>query len=101
MQHGTSRFWVCTVAALAVLAPVPPAPAAKPFLEKSDLFEAGKGGYAVYHIPGVVVTAKGTLLAWCEARQKGSDWDAIDILLRRSTDGGKTWSDPRKIADVP
>ena len=69
--------------------------------ERTDLFESGESGYALYHIPGLVVTAKGTVLAWCEARKKGSDWDAIDILLRRSTDDGKTWSTPQKIADVP
>jgi sialidase-1 len=74
---------------------------AEPFLEKTDLFVAGQGGYGRYHIPGVVVTAKGTVLAWCEARKNGGDWDAIDLLLRRSTDDGKTWSEPRKIADVP
>jgi sialidase-1 len=71
------------------------------FVEKTDLFVAGTGGYARYHIPGVVVTARGTVLAWCEARKNGGDWDTIDILLRRSTDDGKTWSQPKKIADVP
>lgn len=75
--------------------------AAAPFLEKIDLFEGHQGGYALYHIPGVAVTAKGTVLAWCEARKKGSDWDAIDILLRRSTDGGKTFSEPKSVANVP
>lgn len=75
--------------------------AATPFLEKLDLFTAGEGGYKLYHIPGVVVTANGTVLAWCEARKKGSDWDDIHILLRRSTDDGRTWSEPRDIANVP
>lgn len=75
--------------------------AAEPFLEKIDLFQAGDNGYKVYHIPGIVVTAKGTVLAWCEARKKGGDWDAIDILVRRSTDVGKTWSAPKKLAQVP
>ncbi len=75
--------------------------AAEPVLEKIDLFEANTLGYTVYHIPGVLVTAKGTVLAWCEARKKGSDWDAIDILLRRSTDGGKTFSEPVNVAAVP
>lgn len=71
-------------------------------LEKADLFRGGEGGYALYRIPGVVVTARGTVLAYCEARRTGkSDWDTIDIVLRRSTDGGKTWTEPRKIADVP
>lgn len=86
---------------LAMIAIAPAVRAAEPFIEKIDLFEAGKGGYALYHIPGIVVTAKGTVLAWCEARQKGGDWDQIEILLRRSTDEGKTWSEPKKIADVP
>ncbi|MDX1948154.1 MAG: sialidase family protein [Pirellulaceae bacterium] len=76
--------------------------AAEPLLEKLDLFESGREGYALYRIPGLVCTARGSVLAYCEARRTGkSDWDTIDILLRRSTDGGKTWSPPRKIADVP
>ena len=77
------------------------ASAAEPFLEKLDLFTAGEGGFKRYHIPGVVVTAKGTVLAWCEARKNNGDWDDIQILLRRSTDDGKTWSEPKSIANVP
>ena len=79
--------------------------AAEPFIEKLDLFVSGEDpAYKVYHIPGVVVTAKGTVLAWCEARKRAagvSDWDDIRILLRRSTDDGKTWSAAKSIADVP
>lgn len=79
--------------------------AAEPFLEKQDLFVAGDDpAYQLYHIPGIVVTAKGTVLAWCEARKRAagvSDWDDIRILLRRSTDDGKTWSEPQSIANVP
>jgi sialidase-1 len=74
--------------------------AAQPFLEKQDLFIAGEGGYKLYHIPGIVVTAKGTVLAWCEGRKNGSDWDDNRILLRRSTDNGRTWSEPKQIAHV-
>ncbi len=76
-----------------------PASAAEPILETADLFEAGKGGYALYRIPGIVVTPKGSVLAYCEARKTTrSDWTTIDILAVRSTDGGKTWSVPAKIA---
>ena len=75
-----------------------PAGAAEPRLEKSDLFEAGKGGHKLYRIPGIVVTARGSVLAYCEARKHtGRDWDDIEILLRRSTDGGKTWSPPKPL----
>jgi sialidase-1 len=76
--------------------------AGEPFLEKQDLFTVGDNpAYKLYHIPGVVVTAQGTVLAWCEARKKGGDWDDIHILLRRSTDDGKTWSAPKSIVNVP
>jgi sialidase-1 len=82
---------------LILLAFALPLAAAEPVLEKQSLFEPATGGYAVYRIPGLVVTEKGTLIAYCEARKNNaSDWGAIDLLLRRSTDGGKTWSEPKK-----
>src|ERR1019366_436497 len=69
-----------------------PGIAADPLFEKIDLFEAGKDGYLLYRIPGIVVTKTGTVLAYCEARKhSGNDWDHIEVMLRRSTDGGKTW----------
>lgn len=74
----------------------------EPLLDKRDLFEANSGGYALYRIPGIVCTKKGTLLAYCEARKNsGSDWGKIDLLMRRSVDGGKNWGPPRKIASPP
>lgn len=95
-----TRWLLTCLACIALLAA--PARGAEPALEKTDLWEAGKDGYALYRIPGIVVTAKGTTLAYCEARRTGkSDWDSIDILLRRSTDGGKTFAAPRKIVEVP
>lgn len=76
------------------------ASSAEPFIEKTDLFKPGDTDHKLYHIPGIVVTAKGTVLAWCEGRKNGGDWDEIDILLRRSIDDGKTWSPPTSIASV-
>jgi sialidase-1 len=89
------------LSALVTLAMVGTLSAAPPLMEKMDLFEAGKGGYALYRIPGIVVTAKGTVLAYAEARKSDrGDWGTIDIMLRRSTDQGRTWSAPRVIAAV-
>ena len=62
--------------------------------EQTDLFASGTNGYHAYRIPALVTTAKGTMLALCEARRDGlSDAGKIDIALRRSSDGGRTWTD--------
>lgn len=73
--------------------------AAESIPEKIELFAAGQNAIALYRIPGIVVTTKGTALAYCEARADSrSDWGEIQVHLRRSTDGGKTWSEARQVA---
>ena len=80
-----------------VLLGVSLASGAEPYLEKTDLFQAETDGYKAYRIPGIVVATDGSVLAYCEARKTGlGDWEDIDVYLRRSTNGGKTWS-PRKL----
>ncbi|MBL9124270.1 MAG: exo-alpha-sialidase, partial [Planctomycetaceae bacterium] len=69
-------------------------------LSKVPVFSAGESGYPTFRIPALTATRSGALLAFCEART-GGDWSRIDIVGRRSTDGGATWSPLRKIADVP
>lgn len=69
-------------------------------LTQMPLFEAGQGGYHTYRIPALALTANGTVLAFCEGRLEGqADAGNIDILLRRSTDHGRTWDAPRVIVD--
>lgn len=64
------------------------------------LFTAGESGYSSYRIPSLIATKKGTLLAFCEGRKDGvSDAGNIDIVLRRSTDNGKTWSAQKVVWD--
>lgn len=102
MPRFTGVFLLAACAAMFAPAQAPYARAAQPLLVKQDLFAAGTDGYALYRIPGLVVTSRGTVLAYCEARRTGkSDWDMIDIMLRRSTDGGKTWSPRVKLSNVP
>ncbi len=73
--------------------------ASEPTFETSEVFPPGVNGIAHYRIPGIVVTPKGTVLAYCEARKNNSsDWGEIEVHLRRSTDGGKTWLPSQHIA---
>ena len=68
--------------------------------DEQEIFRAGDAGYTRYRIPALLVSAKGTILAFSEARKgKGSDSDEIDLALRRSLDHGKTWEPMRIIAD--
>ncbi len=102
MKTNPSKPGAFASVIISCLAAATLAHAAEPFLGKQDLFTVGDDpAFKRYHIPGLVVTAKGTVLAWCEARKTDGDWADIRILLRRSTDDGMTWSAPQSIADVP
>lgn len=59
-------------------------------LERTTVFTAKTEGYNVFRIPALIRAANGDLLAFCEARE-GGDASEIDLVLKRSTDGGKTW----------
>jgi sialidase-1 len=61
-------------------------------LQSVDVFVGGQEGYHTFRIPSVIVTPKGTVLAFCEGRRGGGgDAGDIDLVLKRSADGGKTW----------
>ena len=60
--------------------------------EEQALFHSGEDGYHTYRIPALVVTNPGTILAFAEARKNSRrDHGDIDTVLKRSSDGGKTW----------
>jgi hypothetical protein len=72
--------------------------AATPFA--TDLFVGGQGGYHAYRIPAMSVSPQGSLIVFCEARKSSlSDHGDIDLLLRRSEDGGRTWLAPRLVIE--
>lgn len=48
-------------------------------------------GATTYRAPGLLATPRGTLLAYCEAHGAGRP----SIVMRRSTDGGRTWEPSR------
>jgi sialidase-1 len=63
------------------------------------LYAAGDAGYHECRIPALLATSKWTILAFNEARKfSGRDADEIDLVLRRSTDGGNTFGDIQILA---
>jgi sialidase-1 len=69
-------------------------------ITQSALFVAGQEGYHSFRIPALIVSAKGTVLAFCEGRRHSrSDTGDIDLVLKRSLDGGKTWQPMQVVAD--
>lgn len=65
----------------------------KAVVKAPHIFVSGKDGYHTFRIPAIVKSKKGTLLAFCEGRKiSGSDTGDINLVLRRSTDGGTSWS---------
>jgi sialidase-1 len=60
---------------------------------------AQEQGYSCFRIPAVVRTVKGTLLAFAEARVRDcGDAGDIDIVVKRSSDGGRTWGPLRVVS---
>jgi sialidase-1 len=68
--------------------------------DQHDLFAAGTEGYHTFRIPSLLATPKGELLAFAEGRKRGrGDAGDIDVVLKRSLDGGKTWGPLQVVAD--
>ena len=67
-------------------------------IQKSVLWDKGTGEYNNYRIPSIIVTKKGTLLAFCEGREAGDAGD-INLLLKRSEDDGLKWSPEQIVWD--
>ena len=59
-----------------------------------EVYRSGQSGYDTFRIPAMVEAANGDLLAFAEGRVGGrGDAGDIDLVLRRSRDGGRTWGD--------
>ncbi len=98
-RRRTRLLAVTGLAGLALAAA--PGPASSPAVAEpaparaavqTTVFDRGQDGYHTFRIPAVVQAADGTLLAFAEGRidDPGDDGD-IDLVLKRSADGGVTW----------
>jgi sialidase-1 len=97
------RFSVSLLLATSILAtPARPVPRGSPIgpprrpltglAPAANVFTGGQEGYHTFRIPSVIMSPKGTMLAFCEGRKNGGgDSGDIDLILKRSTNGGETW----------
>lgn len=64
------------------------------------VFTSGQDGYKSYRIPAILRLPNKDLLAFCEGRvNSAGDFGNIDIVMKRSSDNGKTWSSLQVVAD--
>lgn len=64
------------------------------------VFISGNEGHKSYRIPAIIGLSNGVLLAFAEGRVNGSgDFGDINIVLKRSTDQGSTWSPISTVVD--
>jgi sialidase-1 len=67
-----------------------------------EVYRSGESGYNTFRIPALLATRKGTLLAFAEGRRNGrGDSGAIEVVLKRSVDGGRNWSPLAVVASRP
>jgi sialidase-1 len=96
-RHRLTR--ICALLAF-VAACAPAAGGQPPAPQEAVVFAAGDEGYHTFRIPAVIASQKGALLAFCEGRKNGrGDSGDIDLVLKRSTDGGETWGPLQVVAD--
>ena len=57
------------------------------------VFTSGQDGYKSFRIPAIIGLSDGKLIAFCEGRVNGpGDFGNNDLVMKSSTDLGKTWS---------
>ena len=85
LKHTAARLSLALLLSL-------PAFAAEPFFAKTDVFTRGTDGYNTYRIPGLVAAKSGALLLFCDGRVNGAgDIGKMNLVMKRSRDGGNTW----------
>lgn len=107
-SRWTRRRWVPLLPILVLVGltgayagPTAADPGAEAPLQTTTVFTRHEGGYHTFRIPAVVEATDGTLLAFAEARVNSpADNGDIDLVLKRSTDGGTTWGPIQVLAEA-
>jgi len=65
---------------------------------KVPVFVSGKEGYASFRIPSIIQLPNKKIIAFAEGRVNGAgDFGHVNIVMKTSVDGGKSWSALKKI----
>lgn len=68
--------------------------------QETIVFKGGEEGHAIYRIPAIIDLPGGELLAFAEGRVNGSDdFGDVNLVMKRSLDGGLTWSQLQTLMD--
>lgn len=76
-------------------------PASVAASEQTRVLTGNTGGFQNYRCPALIRTGAGTLLLSTDARNADSDWGWIELVVCRSTDSGRTWSEPIRVNQTP
>lgn len=95
MMKLNTKFKYLVLACLVVLLNITSCNSTKheKLFRRTIVWDAEANNVSCYRIPGIVVSAEGTVLAFAEERPDCGDEDPKSLVLKRSTDNGKTWSE--------
>jgi len=92
-RAAASHVCLCVLVMLASFSALTRGQAETPEPHYTEVYVAGEGDYYTFRIPSIIATQKGTLLAFAEARRTSAgDSGDIDLVVKRSRDGGASWS---------
>jgi sialidase-1 len=101
------RAWFTNAAVVAIVVTMVPGMITGPVASAGSAllyttpFAAGDEGYRIFRIPAVWTGANQPVLAFAEGRVESRKARGnIDIVLRRSLDGGQTWEPMQVVADM-
>lgn len=70
------------------------------FAQKTTVYTSGTEGYNSFRIPAIIALKQDTLLAFAEGRvNNAGDFGDVNIVLKKSNDNGKTWSNIATVVD--
>lgn len=72
----------------------------KVFSQETIVFSSKEAGYDIFRIPAIIQISENQLMSFAEGRVNGSnDFGNIDIVFKKSNDGGSSWSALRVLVD--